>query len=621
MMPDGGSLPASSTREYVDVGIPPGPIPDASALRKTWQRGDYEPHIHYIRFPYFKNLASDLRVDFSFPITALVGANGSNKSSILRALQGCPEGQNIGLYWFGTQLDSVPDEERHRFIHGRWSDSCQGVVEIIQIRRARTKGRNGKGAPDYFESDEPLQRDGMQPMPAAPTPMPEDRSETRWRAIRKNVVYFDFRAEISAFDKYFHHNDSNTRGPIMQQAQQVRDRKEALYDKSSIVRKMLDKGLGSFKPGGKELVISKPVDLGSVELQWVSYVLGRMYSRIRVIGHRAFKVSGTTALLETGHLSYSEAWAGSGEFAVVRLVGTVLGCVDGTLLLLDEPEVSLHPGAQARLMSFLHRVALDKKLQIVLSTHSPAIIDRLPDEAIKVFDRNAEGKIMLRSQRSSPAEAFVALEHKFHKKTIIVEDRLAREVVRCILRSGGASKLDSVDVKFLPGGASVMLSRLVPVWALEGRCDVLLLLDGDKRIEMPQPSSALSADQLEAEIKRVLGVKSASKYIPANTGGVAESDMRRVIDWCRRFVRFLPGEQPDKWVGGIIDPSASIPGDGKGWWDEAYRAASGMLSTEYVESDQRFRFQQMRLGTVSIDETPDLVHLKATVDAFVSESA
>lgn len=620
MASEGDLRPAISTLEVFDVGVPPGPIPADEAFRNTWERGDYEPYIHYIRFPYFKNLGADLRVDFSFPITALVGANGSNKSSILRALQGCPEGQNIGLYWFGTPLDSVSDEERHRFIHGRWSDSAQKLVEVIQIRRARTKGRSGKSAPDYFETDEPLVRDGMEPMPAAPTPMPEDRSETRWRAIRKNVVYFDFRAEISAFDKYFHHNDSNTRGPITQQAQQIRDRKEALYEKSSIVRKVIDKGLNSFKPGGKELVIAPPLELDYLELRWVSYVLGRRYTRIRVIGHRAFKVSGTTALMETEHLSYSEAWAGSGEFAVVRLVTTVLGCPDRTLLLLDEPEVSLHPGAQARLMNFLRRVTLDKKLQVVLSTHSPAIIDQLPDEAIKVFDRNGEGKIVLRAQGSTPSEAFVALEHRFHKKTIIVEDRLAREVVRCILRSGGASKLESVDVKFLPGGASIMLSRLVPVWALEGRADVLLLLDGDKRIDAPPSSSAISKDGLEDETKRILDVNSVKKYIPANTGGVADSDMRLIIDWYCRYVRFFPGESPDKWVGELVDPTASILGDGKAWWDDRYRDASGMLSAERVESDQRFRFQQMSLGTVCVDKTPVLLQLKATIDSFITDS-
>lgn len=614
------SLDSSAQLVVRDISSPE-PIPTVDTLRKTWGLGQYEPYIHYIRFPYFKNLAPDLQVEFNHPITALVGANGSNKSSILRALQGCPEGQNIGLYWFGTPLDSVPDDERHRFIHGRWSDSANKLVEVIQIRRARTRGRNGRVTPDYFETDEPLQRDGMQPMPPAPDPMPDDRSETRWRAILKEVVYFDFRSEISAFDKYFHHNDSNTRGPIVQQAQQIRDRKESLYDRSLIVRKILDRRLSSFKPGGKELVIKDPRELEYDEVRWVSYILGRRYTRIRIVGHRAFKVSGTTALLETEHLAYSEAWAGSGEFAIVQLVSTIFKCADHALLLLDEPEVSLHPGAQVRLMNFLRRMTLNKSLQVVLSTHSPTIIGELPDEAIKVFDRDADGKIMLRSQSSSSSEAFVALEHDFHKKTVIIEDRLAQAVVRHVLRDGGAAKLNSIDVRYLPGGASTMLSRLVPVWALEGRTDVLVLLDGDRRIDPPPPSTAISADQLADEVRRILDVKDLDKHVPANTGGATEGDLRRIVDWYREYVRFIPGGKPDAWVGGLVDPSASIDGDGKDWWDSRFRKSAGMLDSEYVESDQRFRLQQASLGAIPVANTSDLAVLRDTIDSFSAGNA
>jgi hypothetical protein len=96
--------------------------------------------------------------------------------------------------------------------------------------------------------------------------------------------------------------------------------------------------------------------------------------------------------------------------------------------------------------------------------------------------------------------------------------------------------------------------------------------------------------------------------------------MRLVVDWYRRFVRFFPGESPDKWVGELVDPTASILGDGKAWWDDRYRDASGMLATEHVESDQRFRFQQMCLGTVCVDGTPDLLRLKATIDSFIADN-
>ena len=54
-------------------------------------------------------------------------------------------------------------------------------------------------------------------------------------------------------------------------------------------------------------------------------------------------------------------------------------------ILLDEPEVSLHPGAQERLVEFLFEQIKKHKHQVVVSTHSPSIIRHLPPEAIKVM--------------------------------------------------------------------------------------------------------------------------------------------------------------------------------------------------------------------------------------------
>lgn len=586
-------------------------------LRRTWGRRLFEPCIHHIRFPMFKNLEENLKVEFSFPITVLVGANGSNKSSILRALQGCPEGENISTYWFGTPLDSVPDDERHRFIHGRWSDSAGKVVEVVQVRRARSSSRTGQSRPDYFESDAPFDRDGMEPMPPYEGDLPADRRETRWRAIQKNVVYFDFRAEISAFDKYFHHNDFNTRGPIVRQFQQIRDRKETLFEKSTLLRKILDRGAVSYKPGGKELVIRPPRYLDQAELDWVSYILGRRYVKIQVVGHRAFKVSGTTALMETEHLKYSEAWAGSGEFAVVQLVTVVLDCPERTLLLLDEPEVSLHPGAQSRLVDFLRQLAMIKKLQVVMSTHSPTIVHDLPADAIKVLDANSDGKMMLRAQESLPSEAFFALQHHFHKKTIMVEDRLAREIINVILRLGGEAKFRSVDVKFFPGGASLMRSRLVPLLALEGRRDVLIILDGDQSFSLPPAATMIAEDSLAEAVLDILGVKKVDGYVPADSGGAKVDDLRKIIDWSRQYITFLPGREPDLWLANVIDPKATVVGNGKSWWDDRCRSSSAMLASERVTSDQRFRYQQFYLGELRDDPPADLLALGAEIDRFL----
>src|SRR5579859_5956077 len=96
--------------------------------------GKFEPYIRYIRFPHFRNLRDGTRIDFNYPVTALVGANGTNKTAILRALQGCPDQTNIGLYWFSTDLDvispGINERNRHRFIHAYLAPSVGKVVEV-----------------------------------------------------------------------------------------------------------------------------------------------------------------------------------------------------------------------------------------------------------------------------------------------------------------------------------------------------------------------------------------------------------------------------------------------------------------------------------------------------------
>lgn len=69
-------------------------------------------------------------------------------------------------------------------------------------------------------------------------------------------------------------------------------------------------------------------------------------------------------------------------------------------MLLDEPEVSLHPGAQENLKEYLLEAIKTKKLQVVISTHSPTLIKGLPSSAIKLFKTNEYGKFYVQENTS-----------------------------------------------------------------------------------------------------------------------------------------------------------------------------------------------------------------------------
>ena len=55
---------------------------------------------------------------------------------------------------------------------------------------------------------------------------------------------------------------------------------------------------------------------------------------------------------------------------------------EGILLLIDEPEISLHVVWQRKFIDDLLKVIKDKKISVVISTHSPQIIGHYQEKQI-----------------------------------------------------------------------------------------------------------------------------------------------------------------------------------------------------------------------------------------------
>jgi predicted ATPase len=398
------------------------------------------PYISYIRFPHYKNLTPDTRINFEFPITALVGVNGTNKSSILRAIQGAPGNENLGVYWFSTSIDPIAEtgSTRNSFIYGYHHEGANKVVEVLKTRVKKEQD------PDYWEPSRAIASYGMTKMD---DPAPGNKSKTRWDTISKPVVYIDFRQSISAFDRCFYYG--------VGRVTTLRERKEFLRKRSPYLQLAIKHDLVNYNFYRRERIIgSENRLLNSDELAVASEILGREYAEIRWIRHSFFNVEGATCVMKVQNLSYTEAFAGSGEFAVVRLVVDLANAQKYSLVLLDEPEVSLHPAAQERLMAYLFGLVKNRKYQIVLATHSPGIIRWLPPEAIKVLVVDTStGKIQLPSQAAAAEEAFFYLgEPVLGKITVIVEDELAKHIVLKALRPRGEAFASRFEVKFFRAG-------------------------------------------------------------------------------------------------------------------------------------------------------------------------
>lgn len=499
---------------------------------------EIEPFIRHIRFPYFKNLTEGCQVDFNYPITALVGQNGTNKSSVLRALFGSPNNYSLGSLWFSTDVDEIKDEGRSRFIYGYFDAPTNSVVEVIKTRIAKEED------PDYWEPSRPIRADNMAAMPEKT--LSHNQLKTRWKAIEKNVIYLDFRATISAFDKFFYHSDFHTY-----------PKKDYLRKRSQMLKSIIDNDLKSYKPhkGKKDkLFVNTLLDANKVDL--IGKILGRKYKSIRLIEHSLFTNDrAPTIILQSENLKYSEAFAGSGEFAVSILVHKVMDCAKTSLILLDEPEVSLHPAAQCSLMKFLSDQALKNKHQIVISTHSSSIIKDLPKEAIKLFCLNDKlGKVDV-LQNVSPEESFFILGERIEKKTVIVEDRLAKKFVEKALKVGGPGLSNSFEVKYCPGGAGSIYQNIALPLCVANVKNVVFLLDGDQAFANECPTSDSIPEKDNGKLQEVIKstINQDIKFHCDGSDGVANNKQkfkmqRDFIDFIYNKIAFLPVLTPEKFI-------------------------------------------------------------------------
>lgn len=507
------------------------------------RESEFSPYITSLVFAEYKNISPLTKINFSFPITALVGANGTNKSSILRALYGSVQGTSLGEIWFNTAVDSV-NNPSYFYTYNIYNDD-RNLVVTPEVRLTKVPRR---GKPDEWETSRPNISYGMTPFKQFPEEVRElSGNATRWEKVKKEVIYLTFRDTVSAFDKFWYYGNSHKSwNDLAKRKKIIRKRSNGLFRAISEQKK-------SLTYDGKERILNRMSKaLSSQLVTKISDILGSTYDEIYVIQHLFFNTPGFTFKLKKSGVDYTEAFAGSGEFAVINLVLKLSEIPKNSLILLDEPEVSLHPRAQKKLMEYLFSEVLSKKHQIVIATHSSNIIKYLPPDAIKVFRENSLQKVELVSQYSSADEAFLELgEDLIDIKYIYVEDKAAQAIIERVIYLSPVLNSDLFKIIYFGGGAEQLYKVVGCSASVEKNNNKFIFFDGDQDTGIAFPDyNSLTIDQsenLDTVIEASTGIKT-NKILPLDSNKRSQNSiemMRNFLQWCTTQIHFLPEQTPE----------------------------------------------------------------------------
>lgn len=79
---------------------------------------------------------------------------------------------------------------------------------------------------------------------------------------------------------------------------------------------------------------------------------------------------------------YDVSLLSDGTLRVLAIAAALLSAPEGSLIVIEEIDNGVHPSRAQHLLANIREIADRRNLRVLLSTHNPALMDALPDEAL-----------------------------------------------------------------------------------------------------------------------------------------------------------------------------------------------------------------------------------------------
>lgn len=505
--------------------------------------------IEKICFVKYKNIMPNLTVEFPkenrfADINIFIGKNGTGKSSILHAIYGCTHGAVVSDFWFDSAIDQSSKNDKSQYWYEYYHSNVYSAYNKNPQVRMRRILRDAK-SPDYWESSRPTTQIGMswsttECLNATPKFMTGQKKAERWPKFEMKAKYIDFRHNLTAFDSAIyggstlgHHRDN---------------------DKAKIRIAKYSKYISEGKPFKSFRKNLPKINLNQNHIKEITKILGKNYTSIQIIYHNFYDVKyekdiyKVTILIKDMENNYSDAYAGSGESAVIQLVYQIMELTEPTIIILDEPESSLHVEAQKKLIDFLIKFSRENHHQVFISTHSPFIVENTAINIEAIFkctpDKDNQNKINIQNVDNKEL-AFQEVGITRFNGVIYVEDKDTQIAFKTILRNMGLT--DNYDVIYL-NGFSAFCEKVLESG---DKFKFLCVGDGDKNKDYKLPYKD-DTESLKEELRRL----SESTYkIHSQNKEPSEINVsyRTHIEKFKKHVSYIPYKDIEEFLLKLIN--------------------------------------------------------------------
>jgi len=306
-----------------------------------------------------------------------------------------------------------------------------------------------------------------------------------------------------------------------------------------------------------------------------------------------------------GKLSYPSHYMGAGEQKIFEIVKSVINAPRGALILVEEPEVSLHSKAMHDIVLFLKQQAEEKSLQIVITTHWLGITSLAEEVSTYSLTIDPDSDVVSSRAGFLPADVMALSGNRadIRRITIWVEDVLAKRFVEHIANHLGIRQF----IKKIGVGRSARnLFSIAAAIVIENDDpnDVLIIGDGDR--DTTNEAKHRAMEQL-IDLEEVLPLDGPNAWVSERRDRAvslicefASPNNINPEDFLLKTAReMLVSGRADQWLRNdlqLIDRMRSTP-SGKG---SLYKLAQSKCGSERPEDirSELSRLHEMYIQTI-----------------------
>lgn len=151
---------------------------------------------------------------------------------------------------------------------------------------------------------------------------------------------------------------------------------------------------------------------------------------------------------------YTERSFSFGEIVLVNMLFDIQNVPNGSLILIDELELAIHPSSQIRLIQCLKSLAQERGLTILISTHSASIIKSQKDVIFLNAQTNGNVEIIYNCPPAKAIGAIGMREDTNPDIIVLVEDSMAKSLFHALKQKyiSLQSEASYLDIRILEIG-------------------------------------------------------------------------------------------------------------------------------------------------------------------------